>query len=108
MENENKTELPTSETKSACLPSYTETGEIELKWGTLKGWRVTSDKGKELIKKYHELGASFSAMAQRDTPEQKQIICELIDLMPGDIYLNWDDKYVSKEEAKKYVMEYKR
>ena len=81
---------------------------LSLKWGTLKGWKLTSEKGKELLKKYHEIGSSFSAMAQRDTPEQKSIICEMIDTIPGDIYLEWDDRYVSHEEAKKYVMEYSR
>jgi len=79
---------------------------VTLKWGTLKAWRFTSKKGKELFKKYCDLGSSLSAMAQRDTPEQKQLICEMIDIVPGDIFLDWDDKYVSKKEAKKYVMEY--
>lgn len=79
---------------------------ISLKWGTLKAWRLTSDKGRELLAKYEELGASASAMMQRDTPEQKNLICEMIDTVPGDIYMDWDGKYISKEEAKKYVMEY--
>ena len=85
-----------------------ETGYIALKWGTLKRWNVTTDKGMELLKKYHEIGLSLSAMAQDDTPEQKQIICDLIDECdnPQGIYLDWDGEYVSKEEAKKYVMEY--
>jgi hypothetical protein len=48
-------------------------------------------------------------MAQRDTPRQKEIICELIDLCDGDtIYLEWDGVDVSKAEAKKYVMDYNR
>ncbi len=45
-------------------------------------------------------------MAQNDTPEQKEIICQLIDLVPGEIFLDWDNKDVSKEEAKKYVLNY--
>lgn len=79
---------------------------ITLKYGTLKSWKLTSEKGEELLKKYNELGTSFSAMAQRDTPEQKKLICEMIDTIPGEICLDWDGKDVSKEEAKKYVMEY--
>ncbi len=79
---------------------------IILKWGTLKSWNVTSAEGKILLEKYRKLGSSMSAMAQRDIPEQKEIICKLIDLVPGEIYLNWDDKYVSKEAAKKYVLGY--
>jgi hypothetical protein len=79
---------------------------ITLKWGTLKSWNITSTEGKALLKRYIELCNSISAMLQHDTPEQKEIICKLIDLMPGKIYLDWDDKYVSKEVAKKYVLEY--
>jgi hypothetical protein len=76
---------------------------ITLKWRTLKSWNVTSAVGKALLKRYVELGASMSAMHQEDTPEQKEIICQLIDLMPGDIFLDWDGEYVSKEKAKAYV-----
>jgi len=77
---------------------------ITLKWGTLKSWQLTSNRGRELIKRYYELGTCMSAALQHDTPEQKRIICEIIDIVPGDIYLAWDDKYVSKGEAKQYVM----
>ena len=81
--------------------------ELTLKWGTLKSWHFDSEKGGRLLKEYHKLGSSFSAMAQRDTPRQKGIICELIDECDGDtIYLDWDDKNVSKQEAKEYVMNY--
>ena len=79
---------------------------ITLKWGTLKSWRLKSGKGKELIEQYYKLGVSLSAMAQVDTLEQKQVICEMIDIVPGDIYLDWDGEYISKEAAKKYVMKY--
>lgn len=79
---------------------------ITLKWGTLKSWQLTSDRGRELNKRYHELGACMSAALQHDTLEQKGIICEMIDTVPGEIYLDWDNKYVSKEEAKEYVMGY--
>ena len=84
------------------------TNYLTLKWGTLKSWDFNnSEKGKELLTEYHEIGSSLSAMAQRDTPRQKEIICELIDLCDGDtIYLDWDDKDVSKDEAKQYVMTY--
>lgn len=85
-----------------------EKDHITLKWGTLKAWKVSSPKAIELLKRYHEIGCSMSVMMQHDTPEQKGIICQLIDDCPDPegIYLDWDGKYVSKEEAKKYVMEY--
>jgi len=80
---------------------------LTLKWGTLKAWNVEGNEAaQKLLKRYFKIGASFSAMTQNDTPEQKEIICKLIELMPGEIYLSWDAKYVSKDEAKKYVMEY--
>jgi hypothetical protein len=83
---------------------------LTLKWGTLKSWNFSnSEKGKELLKEYIEIGSSISAMAQRDTPRQKDIICELIDLCDGNtIYMDWDNEDVTKEEAKKYVKEYQR
>lgn len=83
---------------------------LTLKWGTLKSWDFdNSEKGQELLKEYIKIGSIASAMTQRDTPRQKEIICELIDLCDGDtIYLEWDGKYVSKEEAKKYVMDYNK
>ncbi len=83
--------------------------ELTLKWGTLKSWNVEEDneQGVKLLKEYFEIGSSISAMCQKDTPRQKEIICEMIDLCDGDtIYLDWDGKDVSKEEAKKYVLEY--
>lgn len=80
---------------------------LSLKWGTLKAWDFHSEKALKLLKEYNEIGSSMSAMAQDDTPRQKEIICELID--EGNfkkVFLDWDGKYVSKEKAKKYVMEY--
>lgn len=82
--------------------------ELELKWGTLKTWDFTDNpKAKPLLKEYFELGSSLSAMAQRDTPRQKEIICQLIDLCEeGTVYLSWDAKCVSNKEAKEYVLNY--
>lgn len=85
------------------------TESLSLKWGTLKSWNVTTEASKAALKKYFDAPVSMSAMAQRDTPEQKEAICELIDVLDAkEIYLNWDGEYVSKEKAKKYVMEYNR
>lgn len=81
---------------------------LTLKWGTLKSWDFTdSEKGLELLKEYVEIGSSISAMTQDDTPRQKEIICELIDLCDNNtIYLHWDRRNVTKQEAKDYVMNY--
>lgn len=77
-----------------------------LKWGTLKGWNLESDKARELFKQWAELGYSMSAMTHKDTPEQKRILCELIDAVDGDITNDWSGEDMSKEKSKKYIMEY--
>lgn len=83
--------------------------ELTLKWGTLKAWNFKdSPKGQELIEKYFEERVCMSAILQQDSPMQKNIICELIDLIPnGEVYLDWDGTHVSNQEAKEYVMEYR-
>jgi len=80
---------------------------LTLKWGTLKAWNfIGLPKAQKLLERYDKLGVSASAITQHDTPEQRKIVCKIIDLMPGKIYLAWDGKYVTKAEAKKYVLEY--
>ena len=62
------------------------------------------------IRRYHEIGrVSWGAMTQKDTDEQKACICEAIDALDSEtVHLDWDGEDVSKEQAKKYVMEYRR
>lgn len=81
-----------------------------LKWGTIKGWSLhNSPKAFEALRKYSKLGMSMSAMAQRDTDEQKKLICEAIDNVNGTIQNDWSGEiYENKEDAKKYVLEYNR
>lgn len=80
---------------------------ITLKWGTLKAWEIKTPAAVELLKRYHELGMSMSAMAQHDSPEQQQILCDLIDASDVElVYLDWDGKEVSKQEAKDYIRNY--
>ncbi len=89
------------------MDTVTQENRLSLKWGTLKSWKFDSPEAKPLLKEYGEIGSCYSAMAQKDTPRQKEIICQLIDLCDGDtIYLDWDGKDVSKQEAKDYVMNY--
>jgi hypothetical protein len=84
-----------------------EKDSLTLKWGTLKDWNLHSDKGKELLETYFKLGSNMSARFQDDTPEQKQLILDIIDECNSDtIHLAWDAIDVSKEEAKKYILEY--
>lgn len=83
---------------------------LTLKWGTLKSWRVNPDGPAAVaLQRYADGGMSMSAAMQHDTPEQKAAICDLIDALDAEtVYLDWEDKHVSKEEAKRYVLEYGR
>jgi hypothetical protein len=82
------------------------TERLTFKWGTLKTWNLKTEKSQGVMKEYIALGASMSAMAQRDTPEQKKLLCDLIDAVDGPIHNDWSGYTMSKEEAKIYVMEY--
>lgn len=84
---------------------------LTLKWGTLKRWDFTgNEKGRQLLKEYRDIGSCASAAMQEDTPRQKEILCELVDLCddPNGIYLDWDGRYVTKQEAKEYIMGYSK
>lgn len=82
--------------------------KLSLKWGSLKAWDLKSEASTAALHKYFESGKVMaSAMAQQDNAEQKQAVCELIDVVDCEkIYLDWDGEYVSKEVAKDYVLNY--
>ncbi len=81
---------------------------ILLKWGTLKGWRFgNSPEAFKALEEYNSIGMSYSAMAQKDTDRQKELICVMIDKVNGEVQNDWSGEvYVNREDAKKYVMEY--
>lgn len=81
-----------------------------LKWGTLKGWCFeNSPEAFEALKEYSSLGMSYGAAQQQDTPRQKELICKMIDSVKGPVSNDWSgEEYVNLEDAKKYVMEYRR
>lgn len=83
---------------------------LTLKWGSLKSWNFEgNDKCIEALKEYFDQRVKVSAIAQHDTLKQKELICKMIDEVNAEtIYLDWDDKDVSKEEAKQYVLDYER
>ena len=47
----------------------------------------------------------MSAMCQHDTFDQQQALLDAIDLM-DEIWLDWEGKQVSRDEAKEYVRNY--
>ena len=83
-----------------------ETATVILKWGTLKGWENMSEEGMKLLKRYYEPGVSMGCATQRDDEEQKQILIELIGLPGMKIYLDWDGRYVKKDEGIAYLKGY--
>ena len=85
------------------------TDSLTLKWGTMKAWDLNSEAARAAAKRYAEAGeVALGAMQQHDTPKQKQALCDLIDALDAEtVYLDWDGKDVSKDEAKRYVMEYR-
>ena len=78
-----------------------------LKWGTVKGWELDTDEAKAALQKWADYGVSISAMEQKDGPEQKQALIDAIDFM-DEIWLDWERKQVSREEAKEYIRNYGR
>jgi hypothetical protein len=81
---------------------------LSLKWGSLKAWKLNEGgPAYTLMAQYLSEPISMSAMLQRDTDNEKRLILEIIDVVDADeIYLDWDGKYVSKEDAKEYVLNY--
>ena len=80
---------------------------LELKFGTIKGWALHTEKAQELLRAYTKLGMSLDTLSQRDTPEQVVLICAIIDECDR-IWLDWTNEQPTKEEAKRYVREYRR
>ena len=84
-----------------------ETNILTLKWGTLKSWSFSSAECQSLLEEWMQIGTASSAIDQNNTPRQKEIICQLIDLCDGDtIHIEWDGVDVSKSEAKKYILNF--
>lgn len=78
-----------------------------LKWGSIKGYKMGNNpESFELLKQYYADGVPLSAMADRPTVDRKAILCDLIDKFDGEISNDWDNEIYTKEQAKKYVMEY--
>jgi hypothetical protein len=80
---------------------------LSLKWGTVKGWDGLSEKSQEIMRRFFADGMPLSCAADKPDDARRAILCELIDQLDCEtIYLDWDNKNVSKDEAKAYVMEY--
>ena len=79
---------------------------LTLKWGSIKGWDCTgNEKMRAAMVRWVESGVSYSAM-RRNTPEQEEMICDIIDACNGTIWNDWDGVVMTKDEAKEYVRGY--
>lgn len=81
---------------------------LMLKWGTLKGWELHSEASLAAATALFDAGPrSISAAMQRDDEEQKRLLCCLIDAVDGPITNDWTGEDMTKDEAKRYVLEYR-
>lgn len=78
-----------------------------LKWRTLKGWSLKSEAALEAGRKYAATGrhSANGAMTQHDDADQKRALCDLIDAIDGTIQNDWTGDFMSKDEAKAYVLD---
>jgi hypothetical protein len=96
------------DTASTASPTA-EREHLTLKWGVPKSWNLLHDTTCALLQKYVDLGWSMSAMSQPNTDAHRLVLCELIDAIDADtIWNDWSGEEMSKEAAKKYVMEYRK
>lgn len=85
------------------------TESLTLKWGVPKSWRLATDATRGKLQEYADFGWSSSAMMQPNTDDHRRVLCELIDILDADFVWNdWTGEQMSKDEAKKYVMEYRK
>lgn len=94
--------------------------ELGLKWGTVKFYDLVSEEALAAMERYNAIeDGSYGitdgnvvvtgAAMHHQSDAEKLALCEVIDALNCDtVYLSWDGIDVSKEEAKKYVMEYRK
>lgn len=81
--------------------------KLILKWGSLKGWDLEKDESIDALEAWANIdGVSMSAACQGRTDAHNEALCKLIDVIDGTIYLSWDERYVDKDEAKEYILNY--
>jgi hypothetical protein len=85
------------------------TDYLVLKWGTLKAWDLKSEPAKAALDALFDAGPRHeSAMLQADTQDQKKALCALIDAVNCDTIRNdYSGDDMTKEQAKRYVLEYR-
>jgi hypothetical protein len=79
---------------------------LTLKWGTIKGWDNFTEQSQSIVQRFYSDGVPMSAMADRPDDDRRKILCELIDQLDGEIWDDWNGVAMTKDEAKRYVLDY--
>lgn len=66
-----------------------------------------SEKSQAILERYFADGVPMSCMGDHPNADRKAILCELIDQLDGEIWNDWEGRTMTKDEAKKYVTEYR-
>lgn len=85
------------------------TEQLQLKWGTLKGWKLNNGgPAFAKLQEFSRLSDGRGAMMEDMTDAKRELLCEIIDALDAEtVYLEWDGRDVTKDEAKSYVMDYR-
>lgn len=78
------------------------------KWGTIKGYSAADNsEALPLLKEYMAGWNAGNGKFDHPDEERKMLLCEAIDKFDGTIKSHWTGEEMTKEEAKKHVMEYR-
>lgn len=79
---------------------------ILLKWGNLKGWGGLNPLAVEAGQRFLDTAGASSMQWLSD--DQKALLCAMIDALgdEAEITQDWTGEKMTKDEAKKYVLEY--
>lgn len=76
--------------------------ELTLKRWICKNYDFEKNpKAQELMNKYNQLESEWVSMY---SSQMKLLLCEIIDLVDWYIYNDWSGDYMTKEDAKQYVL----
>lgn len=75
-----------------------------LKFNNLKDWRVSTERARQAVQEYFDIGVGSGVMVTHLSDRQKELLCTVIDECQGHIRNDWTGRLMTKDEAKAYVM----
>jgi len=78
---------------------------ITLRFGTVKTWLLDGKEARDALQKWADHGINIGIVSHKDTPEQQQDLLNALEFM-DKIWLDWHEVEVTKEEARKYILDY--